>query len=112
MKLNCLYIATCLSSYFSEHHLPHVQILVHKGMTLEQVKEALHDEVRQDAFAGDWEAVEEEEEGYYEAAHKAIEAIFLNDGYTTCFDDLEEESEDDTGYESVYAFFCFEKVED
>lgn len=118
MKLTASHADTCLPSFWSGTALPHVQVIVHKGMTLAEVKRALNNELNEGALMGSnvgddaWSSGPSGE-AWYEAARQAISEIGTWDDRgdeTPLFTDLEEGSEDDDGCESVYAFFVF--VED
>ena len=52
IKFECCHADTCLSDYWSGHHLPHVQIPVYRGMTLKEVKDAIRSELSQGAVMG------------------------------------------------------------
>ena len=117
IKFECCHADTCLSDYWSGHHLPHVQIIAERGMTLAQVKSALHDELSNGYVAGSGELTcafdydmstdKERTEELHKAAHDAIDAIELRDPENDhCFMDLEESTDDDC-CDSVYAFFVF-----
>ncbi|WGH49745.1 hypothetical protein [Alishewanella phage vB_AspM_Slickus01] len=122
-KLECIHTDTCLSSYWSGHHLPHIQIPVYKGMTVKAVKESICAEIGLGQIAGtqygnlltadyltndkDIEFVE----GWYKKAYAAINRIASAVKHKkTLFNDLEETSCDDCG-ETVYAFFVFKEVD-
>lgn len=112
MKLTANHADTCLPCYWGGHHLPHVQIIVHNGMTLGEVKRALNDELNQGAIAG-VNAPQEDDEAWFAAARLAVselEAAERTGDDVPLFNDLEEEEEDDCG-ESVYAFFVFTEEE-
>lgn len=122
LKFECCHADTCLPDYWSGHHLPHVQIPVYRGMTLAQVKSALHDELSNGYVAGsgelacafDYDMITDKErtEELHKAAHDAIDAIELRDPENDhCFMDLEESTDDDC-CDSVYAFFVFVELED
>lgn len=51
-KLNCLHADTCLSDYWSGHHLAHIAVLVWHDMTISQLRDSLRAEIRQGAIAG------------------------------------------------------------
>lgn len=117
MKLTASHADTCLPSFWSGTALPHVQIIVHKGMTLGAVKQALNNELNEGALMGSnvgddaWSSGPDGE-AWYEAARLAISEITATAGTgdeTPLFNDLEEDENDDC-CESVYAFFVF--VED
>ena len=121
IKFECCHADTCLSNYWSGHHLPHVQIPVWRGMTLAQVKNALHSEMNEYvsgagelacAFDYDLSTDKEYTDQLHKAAHAAIDALELSDPTNDrCFMDLEESTDDDCG-DSVYAFFVFVELED
>ena len=117
MKLTAAHADTCLPSFWGGHHLPHVQVIAYKGMTLGALKLALHNELNEGALMGSnvgddaWSSGPDGD-AWYKAAGEAIDAITLADGEgndeTPLFDDLEEEDEEnDDCCESVYAFFVF-----
>ena len=118
-KLECAHVDTCLSDYWSGHHLPHVQIAVWRGMSMRQVKQAIRDELRQGAVAGstgdarllsaDMVAPEEEKRAdqLTRAAYAAVNRLKpAKKGARRLFTDLEETPDEFDG-ESVYAFFVF-----
>jgi hypothetical protein len=123
IKFECCHADTCLSDYWSGHHWPHVQIPVYRGMTLKDVKSAIKDELRQGAVMGSSDnarmlyadMVREDE---VKQAHRVIRAAYaavnrmqlVNPRKRKLFMDLEE-SADNGGGESVYAFFVFVTVE-
>lgn len=117
MKLTASHADTCLPSFWGGHSLPHVQIIVHKGMTLGAVKRALHNELNEGALMGSnvgddaWSSGPDGE-AWYKAAGEAIDEITTEDpegnDETPLFNDLEEDDEEnDDCCESVYAFFVF-----
>lgn len=112
MNLTACHADTCLPSFWSGTHLPHVQIIVHKGMTLGEVKQALHSELNEGALMGSdvgddaWSSGPDGE-AWYKAAGEAVDAITATAGEgddIRLFNDLEGV---DDGAESVYAFFVF-----
>lgn len=119
IKFECCHADTCLSDYWSGHHLPHVQIPVYRDMTLAQVKSALHSEVNEYvsgagelacAFNYDLGTDKEYTDQLHKAAHDSIDAIELKDPENDhCFMDMEESTDDDC-WESVYAFFVFVEI--
>ena len=122
IKFGCCHADTCLPDYWSGHHLPHVQIIAERGMTLAQVKSALHDELSNGYVAGSGELActfdydmstdKERTEELHKAAHDAIDAIELKDPENDhCFMDVEESTDEDCS-DSVYAFFVFVVLED
>lgn len=126
IKFECCHADTCLSDYWSGHHLPHVQIPVYRGMTLAQVRAALRSELSQGAVMGSTDnarmlsadMVREDEvkqaDRVTRAAYAAVNRMRLADKRKRkLFMDLEESTDknDDSG-ESVYAFFVFVESED
>lgn len=118
-KLECAHADTCLSDYWSGHHLPHVQIAVWRGMTMRQVKQAIRDELRQGAVAGSTDAArllsadmvapgeEKRADQLTRAAYAAINRLKpAKKGARRLFTDLEETPDEFDG-EPVYAFFVF-----
>lgn len=125
IKFECCHADTCLPDYWSGHHLPHVQIPVYRGMTLNDVKSALHSESSQGAVLGSTDNArllsagvmvpysEEYVDQLNNAISASIDAIELTDSQNDhCFMDLEESEEDNDCCESVYAFFVFVETED
>ena len=123
IKFECCHADTCLSDYWSGHHLPHVQIPVYRDMTLAQVKSALHDELSNGYVSGAGELAcafnydlgtdKEYTDQLHKAAHAAIDALDLSDPTNDhCVLGLEEIDEDDDCCDSVYAFFVFVVLED
>ena len=53
VKLVCRHVDTCLSCYWRGHDLPYVSILVHKNMSLKNIKEALRNELQFGYVGGD-----------------------------------------------------------
>ena len=123
IKFECCHADTCLSGYWSGHHLPHVQIPVYRGMTLAQVKSALHSELNEYvsgagelacAFDYDLSTDKEYTDQLHKAAHAAVNRMRLADKRKRkLFMDLEESTDDDDDCgESVYAFFVFVVLKD
>ena len=121
IKFECCHADTCLSDYWSGHHLPHVQIPVYRDMTLAQVKSALHSEMNEYvsgagelacAFSYDLSTDKERTEELHKAAHDAIDALELSDPTNDhCFMNLEEIDEDDDDCsDCTYAFFVFVEI--
>lgn len=52
MKLECIHADTCLSCYWTGHHFPTVQIPVHPGMSLREIKDSIREELRAGAVGG------------------------------------------------------------
>lgn len=120
IEFECAHADTCLPSYWFGHHLPHVQIVARRGMTLAQVKSAIKDELLQGAVMGSTDNAlllsagvmvpysEEYVDQLNDAIIASIESIELTDPENDhCFMDLEESEEDNYCRESVYAFFVF-----
>lgn len=56
MKITCQHADTCLSDYWSGHHLPHVQIPVtRRKMPLAEIRRMIRSEIRQGAVMGNGE---------------------------------------------------------
>lgn len=117
-KLTCEHVDTCLPDYWSGHHLPHVQIPVHKGMTLKAIKRDILSELAQGAVMGnndtafllsaDYVGPEREADAIKatKAAYAAVNRIKPETkGQRRFFTDLEEGSDDDCA--TVYAYFVF-----
>lgn len=119
VKLTASHADTCLPSFWGGHHLPHIQVTVHKGMTLAALKSALNNELNEGALMGSnvgddaWSSGPDGD-AWYEAARQAISEIAAKAGTgdeTPLFNELDEVDEDDDGCESVYAFFVFVEAE-
>src|SRR5690554_7923907 len=52
MKLEIVHVDTCLSDYWSGHHLAHVQIPVIPGMSMKDIKNSIKQEILQGAVMG------------------------------------------------------------
>lgn len=124
IKFECCHAGTCLSDYWSGHHLPHVQIPVHRGMTLKDVKNAILSELSQGAVMGSTDnarllsadMVGEDEvkqaDRVTRAAYAAVNRMRLADPRKRKLFMALEESEDNDRCGSVYAFFVFVVLED
>lgn len=125
IKFECCHADTCLSDYWSGHHLPHVQIPVYRGMTLAQVKRAIKNELILGAIAGNTDNArllsanmvrpdeEKQADRVTRAAYAAVNRMRLADPRKRkLFMDLEEIDESDDCCDSVYAFFVFVEMED
>ena len=115
MKLTASHADTCLPSFWGGHHLPHIQVTVHKGMSLGELKADLKSELVNGCVMGA-DAPADDNEEWFTAAKEAIDQIEAHESApnpgnkpddATLFNDLEEVDEDDDGSESVYAFFVF-----
>lgn len=113
--LECIHADTCLPDYWDGHHMPHVQIPVHKGITLKAIKKRLEEELRDGAVMGSHpyavalgaELVQDEKfaDAVTAAAFAAVRRIQpTTKGQKRFFTGLEEQTEDE---ESVYAYFVF-----
>ena len=104
----CSHADTCLSDYWSGHHLPHLAIPVRSGMSLADVQEDLKSEANQGAWAGsvDYEVTESDE--FHNRAIEAIEGMSLAEGAQdgALFDHIENLDEEDGP--SVMAYFVFQ----
>lgn len=121
IKLNCQHGDTCLPDYWGGHHLPHIGVPVHRGMTIGELRKALRDELRQGAVMGSTDdarllsadLVRPEEEKRADALTRAAYAAINRDvrmkkpGARYPFRDLDPSTDDDDGYDSVYAYFVF-----
>lgn len=117
VMLDCSHVDTCLSDYWSGHHLPHIQIAAEPKMTLQRIKEALRDELKQGVVMGsDDEArllagdnISQDEEIFHDHLYKAALAAVnriepATKGQRTFFNDLDPQGGDDP---TVYAYFVF-----
>ncbi|QBJ04470.1 hypothetical protein HOV23_gp103 [Pseudomonas phage Lana] len=120
MKLTAAHADTCLPSYWGGHHLPHIQVIVHRDMTLGELKTELKSELVNGPVLGA-DAPEEDDEVWFAAARQAVDEIVAaatpggamsGDPDIKLFGDLEPETEEDDGCESVYAFFVFIKEDE
>jgi len=124
IKFECCHADTCLSDYWSGHHLPHVQIPVYRGMTLAQVKREIKSELSQGAVMGSTDNARllsadmvrpdevKQADRVTLAAYAAVNRMRLADPRKRkLFMELEEIDENDC-CESVYAFFVFVEMED
>lgn len=119
--LECCHADTCLSDYWSGHHLPHVQIPVWRGMSLAQIRAAIRSEISQGAVMGstdearllsaDMVAPEEERRAdmLTRRAYAAVSRMTpARKGQRRFFMDMEPQDDD---AETVYAFFVFRTLE-
>lgn len=112
MKLTAAHADTCLPSFWGGHHLPHIQVVVHRDMTLKELKAELISELNNGPVMGS-DAPAEDDSAWYDAARLAVSEITAQAKQDVpmeeikLFGDLEPESEEDDGCESVYAFFVF-----
>jgi len=116
-KLICAHADTCLSCYWGGHHLPHIQVPVHRGMHLSELRAALHSELNEGAVAGNDPRTRDDSgvEGdvWYMRAHAAVNRIRpAIKGKRRMFEDLEQVDSEDDSVEPVYAFFVFQPDED
>ena len=113
IHLECGHADTCLPSYWGGHHLAHIQVAVHNGMSFDALKADLRRELNQGAIMGaDYPGTHNDQ--WYAAAVAAVNAMTLAPGADPAhlFKGLEvgEDEPDDDG-ESVYAFFVFTPIE-
>jgi len=101
MNFQLSHLDTCLPDYFLGSNLPHIQIPVYSGMTLDDIKIALREEIACGQIGGStpWEV--KESELFTVMSLLAIDDLTGNSD--TYFDDIE--SNDD--HVSVYAYFVF-----
>lgn len=110
IRLNCQHAATCLSDYWSGHHLAHICIPVYRGMSPAAVRAALHSELNQGAVMGSDDRTRDDSgyigDAWFKAAHAAVNRDVkpARKGTRQLFMDLEPETEDS---ESVCAYFVF-----
>lgn len=115
-KLQCAHADTCLPDYWGGHHLPHVQVAVHKGMHISELKRQLHDEIAQGAIGGNDPIVRDdsgpEGDKWFAKAHAAINRIKpAQKGKRRLFEDLEEHDPEHGNESQVYAYFVFQPDE-
>lgn len=118
LKLRVGLADLCVADYWGGHHLPHVQIPVHKHTTADEVRAMLTHEVAMDAVARLPEGWDQSPE-WYAAANKAIAELEIRSDKPFA-GDLEERPPEDgvdvdwleSDFDDVYAFFVFEEVEE
>ena len=88
---------TCLSDYWSGHHLPHISVPVHRSMTAGELRDALREEVVMGAIAGA-DAPADNDDAAHAAMLDAILALRILSEQPCAY------LEDD---EDVFAFFVF-----
>jgi len=100
-KFTLSHVDTCLPDYWGGHHLPVLQIPVWPGMSLSDIKSALHSELSEGAIGGNapWEVTESAL--FYFLARRAIDALEGRAAEDKYFTDIDES-------DSVYAFFVLE----
>lgn len=122
MKLECLHVDTCLSDYWSGHHLPHVQVPVWHGMSMKEIKQSILNELHHgyvmgstdEAFllAADFTLLVDAEKRIHaltKAAYAAVRRMKpAKKGQRRFFTDLEKDVREDDN--PVYAFFVFVEV--
>jgi len=116
-KLVCAHADTCLSDFWGGHHLPHIQVAVHRGMHLSELKRELHSALNEGAVAGNDPVTRDDsgEEGdrWFKKAHAAVNRITpAQKKKRRLFEDLEEVDPEDDSAPMVYAFFVFQPDED
>lgn len=95
-----VHVDTCLSDYWSGHHLPHVGIPVQPGMTADEIKGAIRSEIHADA-------VIKGEDADYENYLEAVDAMKFLMAEETYFNDVDYSEEDG---ETVYAYFAYVEI--
>ena len=119
MKMSCVHADTCLPDFWSGHHLPHVSIPVHNGMSFKAVREEIIAELRhgfvmgnsEDAELMRFDLVSPDKEARADALTRAAYAAVNRDvkpakkGARNAFPDLEPDLEPDS--DEVYAYFVF-----
>lgn len=113
--LEVAHVDTCISCYWSGHHLAHVQIPVYKGMHISEVKRQLHSELAEGAVMGNNPLTRDDSgddgDKWYKKAHAAVNRIQPGiKGKRRMFENLDEMPDDYDG-ESVYAYFVFVEKE-
>lgn len=119
MKITCHHADTCLSDYWTGHHLPHVMVPAYR-QTFASLRNAIISELSHGAvmgssddarlLSGDFVGPGEEEEKRADKLMRAARAAVRRDvrpakkGARTVFADI---SESDGCEETVYAFFVF-----
>lgn len=123
-KLQCIHADTCLADYWGGHHLAHVAVPVWPGMTIQQLRDALHTEVTVGAVMGSTVAArllsedmsspsdQTLAEQLYRDAHAAIDrdVVMSKPQKEYPFGYLEIERPDERS--DVMAYFVFREVED
>lgn len=112
---------TCMPDCWSGHHRPHVQIPVHAGMTIGQIRDSIRDEIRQGAVMGSdddarmlsADLVQPHEEARADAVTRAAYAAVnrikaAKRGQRKFFDDIDDCGEDG---DTVYAYFVLMPLE-
>lgn len=112
MQLQCLYADTCLSDYWGGHHLAHVCFPARNGMTIDEVRQALHSELDQGAIAGADKRAQDnhpEHEDWLAAAHAAVDRdVNLADpAKPHLFADLAPDDDAGDNPNDVQAYFVF-----
>ena len=123
MKMNCHHADTCLSDYWSGHHLPHVMIPVtRRKMSFAEIRRAIRSEIAQGAVMGSGDDArllsadmvrpeEEEEEKRADALTAAAYAAINRDVKGACkgqrYVDTGVEMTDDEHADMVCMYFVF-----
>ena len=120
MKMTCSHAGTCLSDYWSGHHLPHVMIPVtRRKMSLAEIRRAIRSEIVQGAVMGngddarllsaDMARPEEEKraDALTAAAYAAINRDVKGARKGQRYVDTGVEMTDDEHVETVWLFFVF-----
>lgn len=124
IRLECIHADTCLPSYWSGHHYPHVQIAALSGMSGKDIRDAIKSELSQGAVMGnshnamllasDYVGPEnaKEAEQIFKAAIAAVNRMRpATKGKRKFFTDLEPLDDNADGSDSVYAYFVFVELE-
>ncbi len=123
IKLECAHADTCLPDYWGGHHLPYVQIPVHRNMKLKDIKQAIVNELQWGYTQGNNKDAEllradfihapedfKRAEQLTKAAYAAVNRMKPKaKGQRTFFKDLEEETEDCDS--TVYAYFVLVEID-
>jgi len=123
-KLQCIHADTCLSDYWGGHHLAHVAVPVWPGMTIQQLRDALHTEVTVGAVMGSTVAARLLSEDLSNPSDQALSEEINREAHAAIdrdvamsrpdkeypFEDLED-CQPDEGPD-VMAYFVFGEVED
>jgi len=100
--LECVLFSVSTPSYFQGSSMPYLQILVQKAMPLGTIKTELVRAFNNDELANAPDSVDDE------AYLSAIDEVYLVEGYTTAFNDIDDPSDNDA--EALYAYFMFREV--
>ena len=120
MKMTCSHVDTCLSDYWSGHHLPHVTIPVtRRKMSLAEIRRAIRSEIAQGAIMGNGDDArllsadmvqpgeEKRADALTAAAYAAINRDVKGARKGQRYVDTGVEMTDDEHVETVWLFFVF-----